>query len=171
MQTIISNTVEICTRDIKIIIISLIQLVHMHIYISDETDKLRSLYKKDMESVVTALLQKLGLPDTSEISILFTDDKNMRAFNKSYRELDKTTDVLSFPQGVDENNHVLGDILISVDATLRQARTYRVDPEDEIDRLLVHGILHLLGYDHKKKKEREHMRKKENSLINHINNL
>jgi len=143
----------------------------MFIYISDETNILSDIYKKDMKSVISALLHKLGLPDTTEISILFTDDKNMRIFNKSYRELDKTTDVLSFPQGFSENNHLLGDILISLDTAIRQSKTYQVDPEDEIDRLLVHGILHLLGYDHKKKKEREQMREKENILINYIINL
>lgn len=143
----------------------------MNIFISDETERLDDHYSKDIRFVVYELLKKLEMPETTEISVLFTDDKNMREINRSYRNLDKSTDVLSFPQGFHDNNHVLGDILISLDSALRQADTYQVDTEDEIERLLVHGILHLLGYDHMEKKERMIMREKENYLINHINNL
>lgn len=143
----------------------------MNIFISDETERLDDHYSKDIRFVIYELLKKLEMPETTEISVLFTDDKNMRELNRSFRNLDKTTDVLSFPQGFDENNHILGDILISLDSALRQAETYQVDTENEIERLLVHGILHLLGYDHMEKKERMIMREKENYLINHINNL
>lgn len=143
----------------------------MNIFISDETERLNDHYCKDIQLVVYELLKKLEMPETTEISVLFTDDKNMRELNRSYRNIDKTTDVLSFPQGFDADNHVLGDILISLDSALRQAETYKVDAEDEIERLLVHGILHLLGYDHMEKRERKIMREKENILINHINKL
>lgn len=143
----------------------------MNIFISDETERLDDHYSKDIQLVVYELLKKLQMPETTEISVLFTDDKNMREINRSYRNIDKTTDVLSFPQGFDDDNHVLGDILISLDSALRQAETYQVDTENEIERLLVHGILHLLGYDHMEKRERKIMREKENILINHINNL
>jgi len=143
----------------------------MNIFVSDETGRLDDHCRKDIRFVVYELLKKLELPETAEISVLFTDDKNMRELNRSYRNIDKTTDVLSFPQGFDDNNHVLGDILISLDSALRQAETYQVDAENEIERLLVHGILHLLGYDHMEKRERLIMREKENNLINHINNL
>lgn len=142
----------------------------MNIYISDETGEIGKYYKKDMNVIVTGILKKLQLHDSTEISVLFTDDVNMRAYNRTYRKLDKTTDVLSFPQGFDGDNKVLGDVLISVDTALRQAKTYNVSVESEIERLLVHGILHLVGYDHKKQKEREVMREMENNLIEYINN-
>lgn len=143
----------------------------MNIYISDETGEIEKLYKKDMHFIVTAILVKLHLPDATEISLLFTDDVTMRSYNRQYRNLDKTTDVLSFPQGFDADNKILGDVLISVDTALRQAKMHDISVESEIERLLVHGILHLLGYDHKKKKERKIMREQENYLIDYINSL
>lgn len=143
----------------------------MNIYISDDSETVCDLYRKDMVNTVRLILKKLELSENIEISIHFTDDTNMRYFNKTYRKLDRTTDVLSFPQEFGDNNPVLGDILISVDAVKRQSETYGVETENEIERLLVHGILHLLGYDHKKKKERNIMRKQEYKLINYLNNL
>jgi len=143
----------------------------MNIYISDETGTINDLYTKNMEYTVRMLLKELDLPDNAEISILFTDDRNMRYFNKTYRKLDRTTDVLSFPQGICDHNCVLGDILISVDSVKRQADSYGVRTQEEIDRLLIHGILHLLGHDHKNKKERDIMREQEDILINYLNIL
>ena len=89
----------------------------------------------------------------SSISVLFTDDTEMRELNKKYRGKDKSTDVLSFsmregetfPSNEKEN---LGDIVISLDYAGRQAKEFEVSLEDEIRRLLVHGCLHLLGYEH-----------------------
>ena len=68
----------------------------------------------------------------------------MRTLNRRYRRKDRPTDVLSFPS----NNGLLGDIVISVPYASRQAKRRREPPSREIDRLLLHGFLHLLGYDH-----------------------
>ena len=90
---------------------------------------------------------------SSSISVLFTNDTEMIELNKKYRGKDKSTDVLSFsmregesfPSNEKEN---LGDIVISLDYVARQAEEFEVYLEDEIKRLLVHGCLHLLGYEH-----------------------
>ncbi len=93
------------------------------------------------------------LPD-AEVSVLLIGDGAMRTLNRRYRGKDRTTDVLSFPlregtfSGV--QHQLLGDIVISVPAAARQAKAAGETLLDEIDRLLVHGFLHLLGYDHER---------------------
>jgi probable rRNA maturation factor len=93
------------------------------------------------------------LPD-AEISVLLIGDRAMRTLNRRYRGKDRTTDVLSFPLREGPfprvQHHLLGDIVISVPAAARQAREAGEALPDEIDRLLVHGFLHLLGYDHER---------------------
>jgi probable rRNA maturation factor len=80
-----------------------------------------------------------------ELSVLFCGDARMRRLNRVYRGKDKTTDVLAFPAGA---GALLGDIVVSVPYAARQARRRGERASREIDRLLLHGYLHLLGYDH-----------------------
>jgi probable rRNA maturation factor len=88
------------------------------------------------------------------VSVLFVGDAAMRSLNRRYRKKDRATDVLSFSfregAGWTVQPDLLGDIVISVPAARRQARTAGVPFSQEIDRLLVHGLLHLLGYDHER---------------------
>ena len=81
----------------------------------------------------------------TDLSILFCGDARMRALNYRFRGKDRPTDVLSFPAGQGE---LLGDIVVSVPYAARQARRRGEQTRREIDRLLLHGYLHLLGYDH-----------------------
>jgi len=82
-----------------------------------------------------------------EVSVLFCADARMRSLNRRYRGKDRSTDVLAFPSG-EAAGGLLGDIVISVPYAAREARR-RAEPSGrEIDRLLVHGLLHLMGYDH-----------------------
>ena len=84
-----------------------------------------------------------------EVSVLFCADARMRTLNRRYRGKDKTTDVLAFPAGPGPvSEGFLGDIVISVPYAAREARRREDTRSREIDRLLVHGFLHLLGYDH-----------------------
>ena len=82
-----------------------------------------------------------------EVSVLFCADTRMRALNRRYRGQDRPTDVLAFPTA-DSESGFLGDIVISVPYAAREARRREDTRSREIDRLLVHGFLHLLGYDH-----------------------
>ncbi len=97
------------------------------------------------------LLLSLGLPD-AELSVLFIGDRAMRTLNHAWRGKDKTTDVLSFPMREGSFLHIqpemLGDIVISVPVAARQADEAGHPLAIEIERLLVHGLVHLLGYDH-----------------------
>ncbi|RIL08450.1 MAG: rRNA maturation RNase YbeY [Proteobacteria bacterium] len=90
---------------------------------------------------------------TREVSILLTNDRNIRRLNKSYRGKDKVTDVLSFSlqEGSRERQGLpLGDVVISVETAKRQSREFGCTFKQELNRLLVHGLLHLCGYDHEK---------------------
>ncbi len=117
-------------------------------------------------------LEKFKYP--AEISIFLTDDENIKNLNLKYRKKNSSTDVLSFPTfnngkyfNYDEKI-VLGDIIISVEKAKSQFRKYFSSCfEEEIARLIIHSMLHLLGYDHEKgEKEKEIMRKKEKILNN-----
>ena len=82
-----------------------------------------------------------------EVSVLFCADGRMRTLNRRYRGLDRSTDVLAFPAGPAADGF-LGDIVISVPYAAREARRRADTRAREIDRLLLHGFLHLMGYDH-----------------------
>lgn len=100
---------------------------------------------------LASLLRAIGHPN-AELSVLFIGDYAMRSLNRRYRNKDKTTDVLSFSlregKFKDIRPELLGDIVISVPAARRQARQAGHELRHEIDCLLVHGLVHLLGYDH-----------------------
>lgn len=91
-----------------------------------------------------AALKGLGLKDR-ELSVLLAGNPRIRELNRAYRGMDKPTDVLSFPM---DDEHLLGDIVISVDKAREQAERFGVTLEEEMARLMVHGLLHLIGYDH-----------------------
>jgi probable rRNA maturation factor len=84
---------------------------------------------------------------TPGVSVLFCSDARMRTLNRRWRGKDKSTDVLAFPAGRAANGF-LGDIVISVPYASREARRRKEPAAREVDRLLVHGLLHLMGYDH-----------------------
>jgi probable rRNA maturation factor len=114
-------------------------------------------------------LRSIGHPD-AELSILFIGDRAMRSLNRAWRGKDRTTDVLSFPlregRFASILPHMLGDIVISVPAARRQAKAAGHEFRREIERLLVHGLLHLLGYDHERgAQEARRMERKERQLL------
>jgi len=126
-----------------------------------------------MKAKIKKILQYLKVEDNIEISILFTNDKFIRRLNKKYRGIDESTDVLSFSfqeekeeSSIIEENIMLGDIIISVETAQRQAYLLNHSVEKEITFLLIHGLLHLLGFDHKEGEEEKVMREKELELLN-----
>jgi len=156
----------------------------MKIHIVDSFCYLDSQQKSELKKQVKLILNTLSLSWNTEICITFLDDNNMKKLNETYRGMTRTTDVLSFPQNepdfmnlnaaiAKENlrNIILGDIVISIDTAKRHARFYGNSLEKEIWELIVHGTLHLLGYDHKKKNDALVMRKKEKELLSFMNNM
>jgi probable rRNA maturation factor len=99
-----------------------------------------------VRSVLTRAARAAGSP-ACEVSVLFCADGRMRGLNRRYRGKDRPTDVLAFPAGAAAEGF-LGDIVISVPYASREARRRREPRSREIDRLLLHGFLHLMGYDH-----------------------
>lgn len=100
----------------------------------------------------------------SELSVLLTDDTRIMELNQRYFERNQATDIIAFPQSdmYSQNNLlVLGDVVISIDTAERQAIERNHHLEDELSYLLIHGILHLLGYDDIKSVSRRKMRAKE----------
>jgi probable rRNA maturation factor len=110
--------------------------------------RVRGVESKLLSKIAHRALEVLGLSKV-ELSIVLVSDAQIRRLNKLYRNKDKTTDVLSFPIGEKvEDWLILGDIVISVDAAKRQAQELGHSLKEELRRLLVHGLVHLLGYDH-----------------------
>ncbi len=135
--------------------------------ILDENNFFDKDEKKNIRSTVLKTLKLLDQSKDSEICISFVDDETIRELNNSYRNINRATDVLSFPQDGPDYS-ILGDIVISVDTAKRHAVRYENTYEFEINKLIVHGILHLLGFDHKKKRETIVMREKEKELLAQI---
>jgi probable rRNA maturation factor len=106
-------------------------------------------FKVDTESWTTFATKALAAIGNGESSatIAFVSDKRIRELNRQFRGIDKATDVLSFPaDGPDESN--LGDIAISAETAATQAKENGLSFDDEIAQLILHGLLHLSGYDH-----------------------
>lgn len=123
-----------------------------------EEDILHALEK------ATEILQQ-DLSDR-EISIVFADDKTLQGLNKTYRQKDKSTNVLSFPS--DEEGE-LGDILLAYETILKESAENGISPLHHTLHLIVHGFLHLLGYDHQEETEAEHMEQMEIHILKHLN--
>ena len=94
---------------------------------------------------VTEMLDVIGKPDSS-VTVAFVSDKKIRELNRQFRSVDKATDVLSFPSDSDDSE--MGDIAISVETAARQAKQNGLTLNGEIAQLILHGLLHLSGYDH-----------------------
>ncbi len=122
--------------------------------------------------VAAAALENLGGLEEAELSIVLSDDSAIRKLNKTYRGVDRATDVLSFSQREGEDGDsdlaVLGDIVISLDRAHEQAREYGHSFEREMGFLVVHGILHLLGWDHEKADEEAAMMAKTEEILKEI---
>ena len=143
----------------------------MKISVSDETGLLEAAYKSELKKIASSVLRAMGLPSATELSVSFIDDSSMRELNSRWRNIDRTTDVLSFPQDGGPDPSLLGDIVISLETARRQSARYGVSLHEEIKKLIVHGALHLAGHDHKKKKEKEMMREEESRLMHLIKDL
>jgi probable rRNA maturation factor len=122
----------------------------------------------EIEDMVNRLLRSEGVD--SSVDIIFVEDGFMRKINRRFTRRQKTTDVLSFGMNEGENMGMdypsLGDIYVSLDQAKRQAAEYGISLKEETSRLVIHGLLHLLGYDHKDKKQAEKMREKEEAYLN-----
>ncbi|HZK32922.1 MAG TPA: rRNA maturation RNase YbeY [Tissierellaceae bacterium] len=146
----------------------------MEVFIDNRQDKIKieddiyDLLQKVVEEVLTMEKKSLNY----EISISFVDSDEIKNLNKHYRNINKETDVLSFPQNIDfvfQGPILLGDIIISTERALEQSKELGHSFSREIAYLTAHSMLHLLGYDHMDEEEKSIMRFKEKEIMKKIN--
>lgn len=141
------------------------------IELEHETD-IAGIDEHALERLAAHALDVEHVAKPAELSVLLADDPTVHELNKTYRGTDEATDVLSFSQTEGEPfaqpegamPH-LGDVIISIDTARRQAAEYTVSLQDEVSHLLVHGVLHLLGYDHEDAAEADVMRRHEEAIL------
>jgi probable rRNA maturation factor len=140
----------------------------MKIQIENNQNKIK-IDKRIIRGTVNKLLKGLDCGE-KELSLTFVDDESIQQLNRQFLDRDRSTNVLSFSlqegQYGNINPDVLGDIIISVDTAMRDSRKENLTLDEEIDFLIIHGLLHLLGYNHEhtSKEESRKMRKKEKEL-------
>jgi len=117
-------------------------------------------------SFIKSVLKKLNIKNW-ELSVLFCNNKCIKSLNDQYRNKDEATDVLSFPIGETgpSGQYLAGDIVVSLDALEENSRYFNVTKDEELRRLLIHGILHLAGWDHATNKDKEPMLREQETLL------
>jgi rRNA maturation RNase YbeY len=126
-----------------------------------------------LERLARAILSDVG-ETSAELGIMFVGDQRMRGLNRRYRGKDRTTDVLAFAMrgAPHSSSHLLGDVVIAVPTAARQAKQGQRSLDEELMVLLVHGILHLCGYDHERsEKEARRMHRRERMILRSISRL
>ncbi len=152
----------------------------MKIYIdfSDEQDKITLDFdaEKLTEDCAREALIEEEIEDDAEVSLTFTDNARIRELNKQFREIDRETDVLSFPMGDEDgfdvnpetNSLLLGDIVISLEKAKAQSEEYGHSMKREVAFLIAHSLFHLLGYDHTTTDEEKEMFAKQENVLQRL---
>lgn len=154
-----------------------------------ETDKEIGLkYQEIFKKIASKVLDDEECPYEVEINLLITDDIEIQKMNKEYRNIDRPTDVLSFPMieykkpsdfsevedafsdcfNPETGELLLGDIVVSIDKVIEQAEKYGHSREREISFLIAHSMLHLLGYDHMEEEETSIMEQKQKRMLDDL---
>jgi len=126
-----------------------------------------------VETLARRILEAAG-ESGAELGVEFVGDGRMRGLNRRYRHRDRSTDVLAFPmrEAVGPATLLLGDVVISLPTAVRQAAAERWSLDQEVARLMVHGVLHLVGYDHERgEREARRMRRKESAVIHSLGRI
>lgn len=144
--------------------------LHLSEEVTLPNTNVENLCLQAIDAVRTTLANDIGLEKDTNFSLRVSDDTNVQALNRDYREKDKPTNVLSFPFNEDmDGEHYLGDIIISVDTTTKEANTQNISVENHFTHLVMHGLLHLLGYDHIEDDEAEEMESIEIEALKSLN--
>ena len=132
-------------------------------------------YEQDFIRVTKQCEKTLDITKDYSVSLIFTDAKEIHEINRSYRNIDRPTDVISFAMMDSENDYEmpegeneLGDIFISIDAVREQAESYGHSVRREVCFLFTHGLLHLLGYDHMNEEDEKVMFQIQDVIIDEI---
>ncbi|MBA1337184.1 MAG: Metal-dependent hydrolase YbeY, involved in rRNA and/or ribosome maturation and assembly [Firmicutes bacterium] len=145
-----------------------------------ENNQAKILLNEDMmhliERVIDIAISMEHFPYKYEVSVSLVDNECIAAINREYRGVDSPTDVLSFAMLEDEEvvdvnedgEAILGDIVISLEKAFEQSREYGHTMDREVAFLTLHGVLHLLGYDHMEENDRKRMRSREEEILKAI---
>ncbi|WP_251861870.1 rRNA maturation RNase YbeY [Clostridium sp. Marseille-Q2269] len=162
------------------------------IYLDNRQDKINidEEFQNKIKEIIDYALKEEKVNINYEISVVFIDNNNIKEINKDYRNIDKVTDVLSFPMldyeegkvfkdlyvdyefdesDLDEGKLVLGDIALSLERAEEQSREFGHSFLREACYLTIHSVLHLLGYDHIKEDEKVVMRQREEEILKNFN--
>ncbi len=142
----------------------------------------KSIYEEIVKNVFKKCFEEEMIQASKlYITVTLTNPEYIQKINKTYRNIDKATDVLSFPMYEKEElekkikekdfqyEDILGDIIISIDKVEEQAKEYGHSFEREFSYMLVHGFYHLMGYDHIQEEDKKQMRTKEENILNKLN--
>lgn len=148
----------------------------MDVAIKIEPDTLNVEHELEEEIIRAAeVVGKLYGVENSELSITLTDDERIHELNKKFRDVDRPTDVLSFafresdePEILNQQVEILGDIIISLERAKIQAENFGHSYLREVIFLTVHGLLHLLGYDHMEEEERLEMEREQDFVMSKL---
>lgn len=142
--------------------------------IVDNQTTYKFLFKKIFEKILReiAIMHKINTP--TEVGVIISDNKKMHQLNWDYRKIDNPTDILSFPQDYKKlfsiiHYNILGDIYFSYEKVLKQAKEYNHSIKREWCYLFAHGLLHLLGYEHKNNKNEKKMNDLTDQIMEKIN--
>ncbi|KGX93587.1 rRNA maturation factor [Pontibacillus halophilus JSM 076056 = DSM 19796] len=148
----------------------------MQIDFHDHTNSVEEDYIDLIQRVLSFAGKQESISEEAEMSVSFVDDKEIQELNRNYRQKDKPTDVISFAmqeEGIGEMKIigaeiplVLGDVVISVDTAKAQAEEYDHSLERELSFLALHGLLHLLGYDHMNEADEKTMFQRQEDILN-----
>lgn len=136
--------------------------------------KTEATYEEIIQKVCAEVSKVYGLSEEEELSVLLCDNAYIHQLNKTYRGIDRPTDVLSFAlnEGAEDDgeveSHLLGDLIISLERTAEQGKEYGHPFERELAYLTVHGCLHILGYDHMTDEDKKEMRQEEEFVLGNL---
>lgn len=138
-------------------------------------------YESVLKSVINECIKQEGYPDNVEVSLSIVDNNEIKSLNKQFRNIDRATDVLSFPileaglnskkadsLNLDTDEILLGDIIISIEKAIEQAKEFNHSLERELSFLTSHSMFHLFGYDHENTKAEEIMNQKQESVLSKL---
>ena len=141
----------------------------------DGENRLEQQLLSKMEEGAALCVEEEGISsERVEVSLTLVGEEEIQELNRTYRQVDKVTDVLSFPQYDDlhdlpkEGELLLGDVVICKKRALRQAQDFGHSPEREMVYLFIHSICHLLGYDHMEEEDKSEMRAKEEAVMRRL---
>ncbi len=139
------------------------------VYIEDETGKFSENLKEIITAVVNKAAEEECFTNHSEVNVLIVDNESIREINREHRNIDRATDVLSFPMEDFEEDGILGDLVISHERAEEQRLDYGHSIEREIGFLTAHGMLHLFGYDHMTPDDEKEMFDKQEKILRELN--